>query len=201
MPSSKISDRLKQARIRAGYDTATEAAQAHGWTVPTYLAHENGSRGVPQGKLETYARAFKVPLLWLLTGQGPQETPKYAGIIGKIGAGAQIVPVDGAQDLGQIAIPGAFNPKTELVGFEVLGDSQYPIFRDGDVVFAGAATSEPDSCLGKECAVQVRDGAALLKTLEKGSKPGLFNLISANAPPIRDVEIDWVRPVEFIKRA
>jgi phage repressor protein C with HTH and peptisase S24 domain len=201
MARSQLRDRLKEARIKAGFETATDAAEAFGWKPPTYMAHENGSRGVPRQKLETYARAFKVPLLWLLTGQGPQETPNYAGIIGKIGAGAEIIPVDGAMDLGRIELPGAFKTKNELVGFEVMGDSQYPVIRDGDVVFAGAATREPESLVGKECVVQIHDGPALVKTIEKGSEPGLFTLISANALPMRDVQLDWARKVEFIKRA
>src|SRR5882672_2367350 len=69
MPSmSATSERLKQARELAGFKEATVAAQRHGWTVPTYLSHENGTRGAPVAKLTAYAAAFKVSLQWLLTG-------------------------------------------------------------------------------------------------------------------------------------
>lgn len=65
-----IHQRLLEARRQAGYVTATEAAEAHGWTVPTYLAHENGSRGVSMAKAKLYARAYRIPLEWLITGRG-----------------------------------------------------------------------------------------------------------------------------------
>lgn len=68
---SDPSDRLRIARLRAGYATAKEAAEALGVPVPTYLGHENGSRGFPAKKAFTYARKFKVREQWLLYGVGP----------------------------------------------------------------------------------------------------------------------------------
>jgi len=64
-------ERLRIARLRAGFSTAKEAAEAMGFPVSTYLAHENGSRGYPAAKAATYARKFKVPEVWLLYGTGP----------------------------------------------------------------------------------------------------------------------------------
>jgi hypothetical protein len=43
---TRLSKRLKQARTRAGFVEATAAARHFEWTIPTYLAHENGSRGL-----------------------------------------------------------------------------------------------------------------------------------------------------------
>lgn len=64
-------DRLRIARMRAGFATAKEAAEALGFPVSTYLGHENGSRGYPAKKAFTYARKFKVREQWLLYGVGP----------------------------------------------------------------------------------------------------------------------------------
>ena len=69
--------RLRVARLRAGYETAKEAAEALGFPVSTYLAHENGSRGYPAKKAYTYARKFKVREQWLLYGVG--EAPGTGG--------------------------------------------------------------------------------------------------------------------------
>lgn len=66
-----MADRLKRARERR-YGTATEAAKALNIAEPTYLAHENGSRGFWK-KAPEYARHFRVRLQWLLTGIGPME--------------------------------------------------------------------------------------------------------------------------------
>ena len=65
------SDRLRHARIKAGYANAVDAVNAFGWKYPTYNAHENGSRGIKLPDLEKYARAFGVTMEWLLTGKTP----------------------------------------------------------------------------------------------------------------------------------
>lgn len=72
---SDPAERLRIARLRAGYSTGKEAAEALGFPVSTYLGHENGSRGYPAKKAEVYARKFKVREQWLLygVGEGPGE--------------------------------------------------------------------------------------------------------------------------------
>lgn len=72
---SDPAERLRIARLRAGYETAKEAALALGFPVSTYLGHENGSRGYPAKKAAIYARKFKVREQWLLygVGDGPGE--------------------------------------------------------------------------------------------------------------------------------
>ena len=37
-----MSDRLRKARLEAGFNTASDAARKFGWTKTTYIAHENG---------------------------------------------------------------------------------------------------------------------------------------------------------------
>lgn len=63
--------RLRIARLRAGYETGKDAAEALGFPVSTYLSHENGSRGITAKKAFTYARKYKVREQWLLYGVGP----------------------------------------------------------------------------------------------------------------------------------
>lgn len=72
-------ERLRIARLRAGFTTGKEAAEAMHFPVSTYLAHENGSRGYPASKAATYARKFKVPEVWLLYGTGPGPGTEAAG--------------------------------------------------------------------------------------------------------------------------
>jgi hypothetical protein len=69
-------ERLRIARLRAGYETGKDAAEALGFPVSTYLGHENGSRGYPAKKAAIYARKFKVREQWLLygVGEGPGQT-------------------------------------------------------------------------------------------------------------------------------
>lgn len=72
-------ERLRIARLRAGFETGKDAAEAMGFPVSTYLAHENGSRGYPASKAYTYARKFKVKEQWLLYGTGPAPGDKKDG--------------------------------------------------------------------------------------------------------------------------
>jgi hypothetical protein len=65
------SERLRIARLRAGYETGKDAAEALGFAISTYLGHENGSRGISAKKAEIYARKYKVREQWLLYGVGP----------------------------------------------------------------------------------------------------------------------------------
>jgi transcriptional regulator with XRE-family HTH domain len=53
---------------RSNYSTGTDAARAFGWTVSTYLGHENGDRQPSVKAAKRYAAAFKVPWAWILDG-------------------------------------------------------------------------------------------------------------------------------------
>lgn len=65
-----MADRLKRARVRAGYENASDAAVAMEIPYPTYAQHENGNGGFAR-RAGNYARFFKVRTDWLLTGRGP----------------------------------------------------------------------------------------------------------------------------------
>lgn len=66
----EMHDRLKEARIAAGFDTVRRAAESLGKAYPTYAAHENGRDGFKFDEAIKYARKFKVSLDWLITGKG-----------------------------------------------------------------------------------------------------------------------------------
>jgi SOS-response transcriptional repressor LexA len=71
---------LKAAREGAGFETATQAAEAMRVPAPTYLAHENGSRGFPAQRAKQYADFFRVSPEWLLYGKGGAPTPEPAPV-------------------------------------------------------------------------------------------------------------------------
>lgn len=70
-----VSRRLREARERAGYKTAADAAEAHGWTYSTYAGHENGSRGLRPEQARAYAEAFGVAPEWLVFGEAEAPPP------------------------------------------------------------------------------------------------------------------------------
>lgn len=74
-----ISNRLRQARLGAGYRSAAEASQKFGWTAPTYAAHENGSRVPKTSDIEKYASAFRADPCYITYGI-ETSSPRIAGV-------------------------------------------------------------------------------------------------------------------------
>jgi phage repressor protein C with HTH and peptisase S24 domain len=64
-----MGERLREARMSAGFSSATKAAEAMGVTASTYRAHENGQNEYGPDDAIIYARKFGVSAAELLTGQ------------------------------------------------------------------------------------------------------------------------------------
>jgi phage repressor protein C with HTH and peptisase S24 domain len=96
--------RLKEARKQAGYDSPSDAARAMGAEIPTYLGHENGSRGLSRAALR-YADFFQVRLDWLLSGKGPmmsdgsEPRPRPEPVRGVSFGDARIAPREMPRDI------------------------------------------------------------------------------------------------------
>lgn len=63
-------DRLKAARVAAGFTSARQAAEALGISADTYTQHENGTRGFPANRAQRYATFFHTTPEHLLYGRG-----------------------------------------------------------------------------------------------------------------------------------
>lgn len=90
-------DRLRQARINAGFRSASAAAKDLDVKLSTYNAHERagypGGRDYDPEQASVYARRFGVADAWLLTGKGKQPTGEKAPsvsmtrVVGEVEAG------------------------------------------------------------------------------------------------------------------
>jgi len=69
-----MSERLREARLEAGYSSASAAARAHGWKTSTYIAHENGQNDFDAEQAQEYAKALKTTAEWLLWGRNQPAT-------------------------------------------------------------------------------------------------------------------------------
>lgn len=63
--------RLKQARIAAGYLTATQFSDRHGFSQSGYSTHEKGSRPILRKKAEQYGPLLGVSPSWIMFGGDP----------------------------------------------------------------------------------------------------------------------------------
>lgn len=192
-------ERLKKSRIDAGYETATDAARAMGVKPPTYLGHENGSTGLRRGAAIRYAKFYGVSLDWLLTGTGTSGLTIKIPVICYIGAGAEVHPIDDhprGEGIEKVDPPQGI---TGCVALKIRGESMHPL-RDGWLLFyQKKQDGVPDDCLGQLCVVQVKDGPLLVKELRRGSKKKRFTLISWNASPREDIEVEWAAKIVDIR--
>lgn len=130
------------------------------------------------------------------------RTANAVPVRGLIGAGAQIQPdEEQVPPEGLYEISAPFPIPEGALAFRVEGDSQWPRYDPGDVVICWALGTDVDQVIGWEAAVRTTDGNRYLKRILRGSGRGLFDLESYNAPPIRNVKLEWVARVQGVVRA
>lgn len=118
-----------------------------------------------------------------------------------------IIGYVGASPLGAALFAGGQGPfgdadapegsSDQTVAVEVRGTSLGSIFESW-LIFYDEVRDPPDSTLlRKLCVCGLIDGeTVLVKKLARGSRPGLWSLLSNNEEPIYDVELAWAAPVK-----
>lgn len=194
------SDRLRQARAKANFEKATDAARAYGWNEVTYTSHENGARGLRPAVAEKYAKAFRVPAEWLLYGKG-KAAQKAAGptrtvpLVGYVGAGAQTHYTDGTG--GEFdEVPAPEGATESSVAVEIRGESLGSFFDRWIVHYDDVRRPVSSDIVGPLCVVGLVDGRVLIKKIKRSKTRGLFHLLSQTEDPILDVEIEWAAKVK-----
>lgn len=194
-------ERLRKARETADFKTATDAAKRFHWKEPTYLGHENGSRGFPTKKAKLYAKAFKISLEWLVSGVGLMRAGATVQLVGYVGAGGLVMPVDDhtkGSGMAEVEAPPDMGPDT--VALQVKGGSQWPAFDDGDLIYYDKHHASPEEALGRLSIVMLTTGELMFKMVTRGSMRGRFTLVSVNAPPLDDALLEWAAPITWIKK-
>ena len=191
-------ERLQETRRRAGFEDATEAANAFGWNPSTYLSHENGTRGIRPKVAERYAKAFHVRAEWILYGRGQNGTQrpeprKTIPLIGYVSAGAE-THFTAPGELGHVEAPTDATEST--VAVEMRGESWGTFFDRWLVYYDEVRRPVTADLIGKPCVVGLEDGRVLVKRLQRSRTKGLFHLFSPAADPIMDVAVDWAAKVK-----
>lgn len=191
-------DRLKAARIAAGFVTAADAARAMGLPESTYVGHENGSRGFAR-LAKRYASRFAVNLEWLMSGKGEMR-PKSArelssmqriDVRGFIDAGDEVSKIEDRSYLSfseSVELPAA----ARLGALKVRGDSQRPRFLPGEYILYDMDARLPEEMIDRFAIVQLKGGEMLLKTIREGRGRHRWILESLNARPIHTSDILFV---------
>jgi phage repressor protein C with HTH and peptisase S24 domain len=200
-----IPERLRAARVAAGFKSASQAAERFGWKRSTYASHENGQTPTPPIEaLEDYARAFRVPMAHLVDGSQPANGRKAQGfdVMGVVGAGERVEtpPDEERHPIDYIDPPSV---KDGYVAVEVRGDSMTPVYQNGDYLFIRRNISwSIGQLIGRDCVVETERGRTYVKCVKRGSKAGHVDLISyqEGVEPFLDVVLKWGAPVEWIMR-
>lgn len=170
-----------------------ELARLMGTTRSQYIKLEKGERRLSDVWIARAASALGVDAGALVTNS--DGVP----LVGYVGAGGQaIMYTDFDNQTELVARPPDAGQKT--VAAIVRGDSMSGIAEDGDLIYWEDEPSPPtEAMIGKLCVVGTADGRILVKRLLKGSRPGLWHLISTNHAPIEDCEVAWASRVTWVK--
>lgn len=194
--------RLRQARIDKGFETAAAAADAFGWSRNTYASNENGNAPFSYRRAKEYAAAFGVSAEWLYDAAGPMHGAAVTGlvpVIGHVGANPDgTVLFAHGQDPAELAPipPGG----TEMArALKVVGHSMRGVADQGALIyFEDQRTPPTPDMLGHVVVVETDTDEVLVKRLLRGSRPDRFDLESVAGPTRHDARLRWAAHITAI---
>lgn len=214
---SDLANRIRRARKESGL-SQSELARRVGLKPQAIQAIEAGKVQKPRHLLEIAAVLGVDPselaaeedgsfIVGMIThmpfevARQPNTPPKTVPIVGIARAGLEAIDYSTGQgELGEVDAPAGATDKT--VAVEARGGSMGGRVEDGDIVFY-EDRREPvtEDLIGRLCIVGCSDGRVLIKRLRKGSREGLFHLISYAEEPEFDVPVDWAAKITNIRPA
>ena len=145
------------------------------------------------------------------------QPPGTIAVSGYVGENAQIFQMETPL---YVECPAANT--TDLKAVVIKGDAMLPLFHDNWIVYYSTDVSpsispsapqggwqvpynKPDASdrfaefLGKPCIIQLADGRMMLRTIRASLRAGYYDLISYNAPDVKEVEIENAWKIAYIK--
>jgi transcriptional regulator with XRE-family HTH domain len=194
--------------------TRERLAEIIGTTATTIYRKETGIRGLRADELEKYANALECEPYELIVSAEKlvsldAESAKSVPIVGSVGAGAKIYPIDDhakGQGLDTADCPPGMNSEKTVAVF-VKGDSMEPLLSEGWLLYYDERIfGVPEEYIGCICVVKIAsadngdEGATLVKKIKRGDKVGHYHLCSINPleEPILNKSIEWSAKVKFM---
>ena len=194
--------RLREARLAKGFETAAAAADAFGWNRNTYASNENGNAPFSYRRAKEYAAAFGIRPEWLYDATGsmlPVAEAGFVPVIGKVGANPDgLVLFATGQEPGDLApLPPGGTEKA--VALQVVGHSMRDVADDGALIyFEDLRTPPTPDMLGHVVVVELDTEEVLVKRLLRGSRPGVYDLESVAGPTRQDAHLRWAAHITAI---
>src|SRR5215469_10596623 len=170
-------ERLRRARLHAGFETAREGGEAlrrrGAPQLVTYRSWENANRSIPARWFTLICEVFGVELAWLEAGRGRMtaRARRQVPIGGIMVALFEIasLPADFAPEL--IDLPEFTNE--DWIGYRIVSDANSPFFDDGDVILVRPGPGPaPETLINKLCVVTMGDGRRWVRRLLRGARAG-----------------------------
>jgi len=120
-----IAERLRSARIHAGFPRATAAVRKFGWNYSRYMNYENGERAIPPKQAILFASAFGVTVDFIYFGKGDMlnQIERISGIASKT---VRRIPLVGLENIAKLQrIASGFEPML-AVTIPVSGEDTLP---------------------------------------------------------------------------
>ena len=196
------SERLREARLARGFETAAAAADAFGWNRNTYASNENGNAPFSYRKAKDYAAALGVRPEWLYDAAGPMRPsvePGFVRIVGMVGANPDGVVLFalGQEPTDLAPIPPGGTEKAAAL--RVAGHSMRGVADDGALIyFEDQRTPPTPDMLGHVVVVETDTDEVLVKRLLRGSSPNLYDLESVAGPTRHDARLRWAAHITAI---
>lgn len=198
-------DRLKKARIDAGFKYASDFARVVIEESPTYRTYEDGTRAFSYDKAKKFGSRLGVSAEWIMTGKENKNDISFVPIVGRMIGGIITAthPLTGGSYNMQNKLKGRaiaeappeLNPFL-LFAIEICDDFFAPIFiKKGAVVYYDRTPSPPEECIGSLCVIKIKNGDAIFDILQRGKSVGVFDTQYHG----KDIEIEWCAKRRFTK--
>jgi transcriptional regulator with XRE-family HTH domain len=115
-------------------------------------------------------------------------------LVGYVGAGEKYYPDPTAGDWVPFAqVTVLQGPATAV---RVCGTSMEPRFRDGELLVLSPHRPPIEECVGRDCLIQLSNGFAVLKRVQRVENRYILVSYVAGEPPIEDPDVAWIAPVD-----
>lgn len=193
----KVSNRIKEARISAGLtlDDVAERAQT---TRSTVWRIEDGRMQLTTSWIMRLAKAIGCAPGELLDNVMPEASTVEIRYYSE--KDERVLQLEKNSFRG-VALPLR---SQSWVGAEIRSDDLWPRYARGDVVFFqqdASTTADPSLHVGKECVICSITGNLYIKKLMHGLREGSYRLVSYRSPDIDGIDIAWVSPILWVRRA
>lgn len=116
---------------------------------------------------------------------------------GRVGAGAEVMAID-TGDSERVPAPAEAKPGT--VGVEVAGESMFPAYEEGTILYYSKLLP-PSDMVNRRAVVQLGDGRIFVKIIRAGSTANTWTLQSLNPlfADMTDEVVEWAAPIDWVK--